>query len=268
MTDSLNGYLDAACFAAQAAGATLRGWFSRQPTISLKSERDPVTQADIEAEQAILGRLQSRFPDHHFLCEESGDLPSGQPYRWIIDPLDGTTNFIHQLPHFAVSIALQIHETTVLGVVYQPMLDELYTALRGHGALLNGQPLRVSRVPTLADALLGTGFSARVELRHKQEQVLSRVLARCGAVREPGSAALGLCAVARGQYEGYWELGLDPWDIAAGALIVSEAGGTVSDPTGGAVEFHVGDILASNTKIHQLWLKAVAAPPEHPSGRA
>ena len=247
----LQKYLNAAQEAALAGGHQLQIDFGRVRNIREKGRRDPITQSDYNAEQCILQILKQHFPDHRFLAEETANRASGTaPFEWIIDPLDGTMNYIHGIAQFGVSIALQYHATTIIGVVYQPLAHDMYTAMIGHGAFLNGNRLRVSQINTLDQSLVGTGFSASLSMREKQLAGFAKVLQVCAAIREPGSAALGLCDVARGAYESYWELGLMPWDVAAGALLVTEAGGMVTNVVVDSHNLSDVHIVASNGFIH------------------
>lgn len=246
MSIEVYSYLEIAQKAAILAGQCLRTYFGNAVKTEFKAARDPVTQADVEAERIILGTLQKEFPDHNYVSEETGTQYTGSPFSWIIDPLDGTSNFLHGLGHFAVSIALQYEEKTLVGVVYEPVAEEIYTAIRGQGAYLNEKRIGVSNVVHLSGGLLGTGFGASLQERIFQLQLLSKLLRQCGAVREPGSASLGLSYVARGIYDGYWESGLQPWDFAAGMLLVVEAGGKSTNLK--------GTIVASNPQLHPALL--------------
>jgi myo-inositol-1(or 4)-monophosphatase len=249
--------MNSACEAALAAGEHLRADFGHVGRVTYKRNRDPVTQADLDAESIILEILGKQFPQHRFLSEESGERSGNSPFLWVIDSLDGTINFLHSFPSFAVSIALLTDDVATIAVIYQPISDELYTAVRGQGAFLSGTRLHVSKAAALSDSLLATGFGASLALRRQQQQVLDRLLQHgCGAVREPGSAALGLCYVAQGVYDGYWELGLQPWDLAAGALLVTEAGGVVTGLDDRPLDYQNGDIVATNGWLHQELLTA------------
>ena len=190
------------------------------------------------AESIIIEAIRSRHPDHSFLAEESGHH-RGNDWEWIIDPLDGTTNFIHGFPVFSVSIALRVRGQLELGVVYDPCRQEIFSAIRGGGAQLEGRKIRVSRQAALDGALIGTGFPYRsnVEWLDRYMPMLRAVMEQTAGIRRPGSAALDLCYVAAGRLDGFWEFGLSPWDIAAGTLIIREAGGLVSEITG------TGDIM-------------------------
>lgn len=228
-------------------------------TIESKQRNDFVSEVDRQAEQAIIDILKRAYPDHQFLGEESGD--SGQaesPYRWIIDPLDGTTNFLHGLPHYSVSIALEYQGRLELGVIYNPSNQELYTTERGGGAFLNNRRLRVAGLRNLEGALLGTGFPFRPEQDVDAYLKTFRALhGPLSGIRRAGSAALDLAYVAAGRLDGYWEFGLKPWDIAAGVLLVREAGGVVVDFAGKEDFMRSGNLIAANPKITHAMLKAI-----------
>ncbi len=229
-----------------------------QIEIQTKSRNDFVSEVDRSAEQAIIQELRARFPDHAILAEESGAQGSGD-YQWVIDPLDGTTNYLHGFPQFSVSIALRHRGQLDCGVVYDPLREELFTAARGEGAQLNDRRLRVSRRPSLDGALIGTGFPFR-DQRHIDaylDMFKDMTLATAG-LRRPGSAALDLAYVAAGRTDGFWELGLSEWDFAAGALLVTEAGGTVTDLAGGARYFDTCNLVVGNLKVHQAMLDLIS----------
>ena len=230
--------------------------------VDKKGTIDLVTEVDLECERMCRAVLGERFPDHDILAEEmSRDprQPSASTYRWVFDPLDGTTNYAHGLPIFCSSLALQIDGRTEVGAVYDPTRAELFTAERGAGAFLNGQRLHVSAASELIDALLVTGFPYDV---HKQTADLVTMfgafLGRARAVRRLGSAALDLCYVGAGRFDGYWEQHLWPWDVAAGALIVSEAGGTVTGMDGSEFEPAAAHLVASNGRVHGAMLAVIA----------
>lgn len=228
--------------------------------ISAKTEQDFVTNIDIAAEKAILETIEMAYPRHGILAEESGKK-KGQEFTWIIDPLDGTSNFIHRFPHFAVSIAVQSQGSKQVehGVVYDPVREELFTATRGTGAQLNGHRIRVSPQKNLNQALLATGlpFSQRHRLDAYFE-ALKNIFQSISDIRRSGSAAMDLAYVAAGRLDGYWEVGLKPWDIAAGALLVQEAGGLVSDLKGNATHLESGEILAANLHLFKALLPKVS----------
>ena len=256
-------YLATALEAALAAGRVHREYFRRNPEIQKKGPIDLVTAADVAAERRIRALIADRFPDHAVLGEEQaeGASEAGARCRWIVDPLDGTTNFAHGLALFCVSIALEIDGRLELGVVYDPVAEELFAAERGSGARLNGRPIRVSSSEALIDGLLCTGFPYSIrERRQRQVDVFSGFLGRARAVRRLGSAALDLCYVAAGRFDGFWEEQLHPWDIAAGALMVAEAGGRVSDFADGAIDLLKGQIVVSNGRLHADLLAVIREP--------
>jgi len=246
-------YLSTAVEAALAAGRTQSAAFRRALDVRKKGRIDLVTEVDLEVEQTFRALVLDRFPTHVVLGEEtsaSSPAPAGG-WRWIIDPLDGTTNFAHGLALFCVSIALEVNGQIEVGVVFDPVADELFVAERGHGARLNGRPLRVSSTDDLVDALLATGFPYSVgEDRRGLVEVFGAFLGEAQAVRRLGSAALDLCYVAAGRLDGYWEARIHPWDIAAGALIVQEAGGAATGLDGAPFDPFAGHVLASNGRIH------------------
>lgn len=254
-------YLATAIEAALAAGRIHRQFFRKNPEVRKKGPIDLVTAADIAAEREFRALIAARFPDHSVLGEEQGSgVPrtSATHCRWIVDPLDGTTNFAHGLALFCVSIALEVNGTIELGVVYDPIADELFTAERGGGAYLNGQPIRVSGHATLLDGLLCTGFPYSIRDRpQRQVEVFSAFLLRARAVRRLGSAALDLCYVAAGRFDGFWELQLHAWDMAAGALIVSEAGGRVTNYSNQPIDLFGGQIVVSNGWLHEDMLSVI-----------
>jgi myo-inositol-1(or 4)-monophosphatase len=254
-------YLSTAIEAALAAGRVHKQYF-RQPQTAIhkKGRIDLVTAADLAVEQMFRELIVARFPSHGVLGEEaaSGAQPRDARFRWIIDPVDGTTNFAHGLALFCVSIALEVDGRLEIGVVYDPMADELFTAERGGGARLNGAPLRVSTCATLVDALLCTGFPYSIrEERRRQVDVFAAFLEEAQAVRRLGSAALDLCYVASGRLDASWEVDLKPWDIAAGALIVGEAGGQVTGLGGEAFSSRGGQVVATNSLLHDEMLLVI-----------
>ncbi len=252
--------------AARAAGAVLLEQWKVGYTIRFKGDIDLVTDADQRAEETIVSILRSRFPNHQLLAEEGTTGGASSSYRWIIDPLDGTTNYAHRYPHFAVSIALERAGALIVGVVYDPVLDELFEARLDEGAYLNGKPLHASVVDQLLRALLCTGFPYNRELFDSCLRQWEYFVRRSQAVRRDGSAALDMCYVAAGRFDGYWEEYLAPWDIAAGILIVREAGGIVTNLQGGQPDIFHGGVLATNGLIHDAMLAGLAAcqSPHHP----
>jgi len=254
-------FLEVAVDAARRAGALLLDRFGSLRQIRYKgSPSNLVTEMDREAEALIVDCIRSRFPDHAILAEEGGAQPGSASHRWIVDPLDGTTNYAHGMPIFAVSIALEVECSVQVGVVFDPSRDECFTAIRGGGALLNGHPLRVSDTPTLDESLLSTGYP--YDIRKTRENNLAEHAAfmiRCRSVREMGSAAINLALVAAGRLDAFWELTLGPWDVAAGCLMVEEAGGRVTNPAGGPLDLGAPSVVASNGRIHGEMLDTLRA---------
>lgn len=245
--------------AARNAGNLIMRYVDRVETLNIdvKSANDFVTEVDILAEQEIIKTIQKAYPHHSFMGEESG-ITKGDDYVWIIDPLDGTTNFIHQFPHFAVSIALMYQDKLMHGVVYDPSRQELFTATRGGGAQLNGKRIRVSKTNGFKDALIGTGFPFRMQEHLPAYLEMFKVVHNATAgIRRAGSAALDLAYVAAGRMDAFWEICLKPWDIAAGALLVEEAGGIVSDLAGGQDYLNTGNIITGGSKTHRALLQAI-----------
>ena len=227
-------------------------------SITRKRHNDFVTEVDKNAEQAIIEVLQRSYPDHAILAEESGSQGKSD-YTWIIDPLDGTTNFIHGFPQYAVSIALRHKNLLTQAVVYDPAKNELFTASRGHGAFLNDRRIRVSKRAQLRDALIGTGFPFRDFSGLDEYMAMFRqVTSKTAGVRRAGAAALDLAYVAAGRLDGFWETGLSPWDMAAGALLIQEAGGLVGDFDGESDYLQSGRMVAGNPKIFAQLLQMIA----------
>lgn len=255
----MNDFLSVAHEAALRAGALLRENVGRTREISYKGEINLVTEMDRRSERTIVEVLRAAFPDHSILAEEETKIEGGSSFRWVIDPLDGTTNYAHGYPNFAVSIALERSDEVIAGVVYDPLRDELYAAEMGAGAVLNGRPIRVSAADTLIRSLLATGFPYDRATSEKNNLNYFRALLMASQeVRRSGSASLDLCAVAAGRLDGYWELKLHPWDVAAGSLIVREAGGMVSDFSGTRFSIHDKEILASNGRIHTQLISVIS----------
>lgn len=243
---------------ARRAGALLLDGLGRDHRVEFKGPVDLVTEVDKRSEAAIVGALAARFPDHRVVAEEGGGAADGaSPYRWLIDPLDGTTNYAHAYPFFAVSIALELRGELQLGIVLAPALGELFLAERGAGAFLNGERLATSQTDTLIRSMLTTGFHYQRELILRNLPAFERLLLTSQAIRRDGSAALDLCYVAAGRFDGYWEIGLQPWDTAAGALMVREAGGTLTDGAGEPYRLGADAIVASNGRIHQQLLAGI-----------
>ena len=240
--------------AARAAGNVIIKYVDRVHDLSVneKSTNDFVSEVDRQAEAEIINILHKTYPDHGILAEESGQHGQSDEYLWIIDPLDGTTNFLHGFPQFAVSIALQHRNKLVVGVVYDPLRQELFTTGRGNGAYLNDRRIRVSKRKDLNGALLGTGFPFRNQADIDRYIETFRILFPITAgIRRPGSAALDLSYTACGRLDGFWEFGLKPWDIAAGALLIEESGGIVGSIGNAEDYLHAGDILAGNPGVYK-----------------
>jgi myo-inositol-1(or 4)-monophosphatase len=247
---------------ARKAGELQRERYETTLEIRTKSAAiDLVTEVDQACEQLILAALAAERPGDAIVAEEGGgsDRPDAS-WRWIIDPLDGTTNYAHGYPRFCVSIGVEHEGIRSVGVVYDPLLDELYCATRGRGATLNGRPIRVSREDDLGRCLIATGFAYDVHGSHMDNlDHFAALLKRARAIRRDGSAALNLCYVAAGRFDGFWELKLHPWDVAAGLLLVEEAGGRISDLRGGPPPRSGREIVASNDRIHEALVEALAS---------
>src|SRR5512140_4020817 len=218
---------------AREAGALLLTFFKRRIGFTYKGDVDLVTEADRAAEKLIVEHIKNFWPDHEIIGEEGTRKTGGSEFRWYVDPLDGTTNFAHGYPVFCVSLGLARNDELVAGVLYDPTRDELFTAEKGKGAQLNGKPMHVSTTTTLSESILGTGFPSHKRHKNPNIHFYHQITLRSHGVRRAGSAALDLCYVACGRYDGFWEWKLKPWDTAAAALIVREAGGTVTDFRGG-----------------------------------
>lgn len=246
--------------AARAAGNTIVRAMQRPDMIKFaeKHPNDFVTEVDKRVEKDIITAIKKAYPTHGVLGEESGEI-EGDDYLWVIDPIDGTRNFMHGFPHFAVSIAVMHKNKIEHGIIYDPIKQELFMASRGKGAFLNDRRIRVSQRKTLEGALLGTGFA----YRHADKEttipgkIFKAILPQCGDIRRAGAATLDLAYVACGRFDGFWELGLQLWDIAAGVLMVKEAGGIVSDEHGGEDYLRTGNVVAANPAIIRLMLKTI-----------
>lgn len=245
---------------AREAGARLREFFAQGVATEYKGDVDVVTVADRTVEKLIRTRLGEAFPHHGIYGEEGTRERLDQEFRWYVDPLDGTTNFAHGLPHFSVSLGLERRApglradddgTVVAAVIYNPMLDELFAAERGRGATVDGRPIHVSRIPDLGESLVATGFPSRKRHDSPNIHFYQEFTLRSHGVRRAGSAALDLAYVACGRLEAFWEFQLNPWDTAAGFLLVEEAGGRISDFSGGPFQLDSREVLASNGLIHQ-----------------
>jgi myo-inositol-1(or 4)-monophosphatase len=254
----LDDLLAIAIQAVRESGAIQKEWLHKEKRIELKGEINLVTDVDTRCEQRIIEIIKKAFHEHNILTEETLQPQFPSPYRWIIDPLDGTTNYAHGYPRFCTSIALENEGQVILGTVYDPLLDELFVAQEGNGAFLNDEPIAVSATDRLINALLCTGFP--YDLRESKENNLdyfSRFIMEARAIRRDGSAALDLCYVAAGRFDGFWELKLHPWDVAAGKLIVEEAGGTVTDFRGSPLHLDGKEALASNGRIHEEMIRVL-----------
>jgi myo-inositol-1(or 4)-monophosphatase len=252
--------LNIAVRAARRAGSIINRASLDGGGLNVRSKRakDFVTQVDQAAEQAIIDIVRKAYPEHGFLAEESGASQQHSEYVWIIDPLDGTTNFIHGFPQYCVSIAIRHRGALAHGVVYDPNRNELFTASKGRGAFLNDRRIRVSKCTRLGEALVGTGFpfkeGARIDLYSKQ---LKNIMQSTAGVRRAGAAALDLAYVACGRLDAFWELGLSPWDMAAGALLIQEAGGLVGDLRGDDGYLQSGEVACATPKIFAALLEAL-----------
>ncbi len=246
--------------AARQAGTVITRASNRMDSINIqtKSQHDYVTEVDRQAEDEIIQIIRKSFPDHGILAEESGEHTTGDEFQWIIDPLDGTTNFLHQFPQYSVSIAVKQRGRLEHAVVFDPLKDEIFSASRGMGAQLNGRRLRVSKANSLDGALLGTGIPFKNQrFLDIYLQMLKEMVIPTAGIRRAGSAALDLAYVASGRLDGFWELDLKPWDMAAGILLIQEAGGMVSDIYGGHEIFETGHVIAANPKVFKAMVQAL-----------
>jgi len=257
MEEKKQNYIGFITKLAMEAGEIIEKKFHTSVKVSEKKRQDLVTNVDKEVEGFIIKKIKKSFPGHEILAEESGALEKTSEYRWIIDPIDGTTNFVHGLHFVAVSIGLEYKGEVIAGVVYNPIMKELFSAEKGKGARLNGKKINVSETKALQSSLLATGFHPHYKEHNlenfKKFTSLTRGIRRCG------SATLDLCYTACGIFDGYWEYGLFPWDMAAGSLIVKEAGGRVTNIDGSKFNFEKKAILATNGKIHNQMLKTIAS---------
>jgi len=261
MKNELGKFLTVACTTAKEAGAILREGFGDALQIEFKGPVDLVTQYDRRSEEHIISRLRALFPKHSLRAEESGVTTGNEKssFEWLVDPLDGTTNFAHGFPFFAVSIALLKSNQPIVAAVFDPIRDELFAAIRGSHATLNGVPIQVSTIAHLDKSLMATGFpyDVRTHARNNLAE-FNRIALQAQGVRRAGAAALDLCYTACGRLDGFWELRLHPWDMAAGGLIVQAAGGKVTDITGENNWLNDSSIAASNGRIHAEMLTALS----------
>ena len=263
-THDLSAYLAAAVDAAKTGAAVLESWRAKFH-VKEKARADLVTEADVASQLAIKNLLLARFPDHAFLGEEDcvgksideTRPPVGHPPTWVVDPLDGTVNYVHDVPCYCVSIGLVIDGEPTVGVIYDPRLDELFTAATGRGAYLNGKPMRVSSCPTLADGLLSTGFPAAFDAQARAFAAWQKLSKHAQALRRTGSTAINLAYVACGRFDGYWAYDNYAWDVMAGVVLVREAGGTVTGVHGGDYDPFRMDVSATNGPIHRELVAAL-----------
>jgi len=244
--------------AVKEGGAILMKYLGKIKSIDYKGEINLVTEADRRSEEVILNIIKDNYPDHRILAEETGESGNSSPFKWIIDPLDGTTNYAHGYPCFCVSLAVEHEEEVIYGAVYDPVKDELFTAEKGKGAFLNGKEIKTSSTKQLDQSLLCTGFPYDVRDDMDSNMINFRTfLMKAQAVRRDGSAALDLCHTAAGRFDGFWEQKLFPWDVAAGGLLVTEAGGKLSNFKGENFSIYDNEIVASNGIIHDQMVEAL-----------
>ena len=246
--------------AARQAGAILSDYARKGFRVEHKDTLNLVTDADTHSEQAIVDAIGRSFPDHGILAEERGKAGGTSAFKWVIDPLDGTTNFAHGFPAYAVSIGVEYRGRCITGVVFDPSRQELFVAEEGGGATLNGNPIRVSRTPKLDGSLLVTGFSYDIRTTRSNLDHFASFAVRAQGLRRMGAAAIDLCYVACGRFDGFWEMKLNPWDTAAGSLIVLEAGGRMSDFKGGTFSIYGAELVASNGLIHGEMVEVLNRP--------
>lgn len=248
----VNKFLKTAVEAAKAAGAIQKKNYEKKHTIDFKGEINLVTETDKACEEKILKILRKNHPDHDILTEETGAHLNGSDYKWIVDPLDGTTNYAHSYPCFCVSIALEHKGRVIVGVVYHPLLNELFWSVRGRGAYLNKKKIKVSQIKQPKRALLATGFAYNVHTtKNDNLDHFRNFLKTVQAVRRDGAAAVDICYIACGRFDGFWEMGLKPWDIAAAGLILEEAGGKLTMFDGKKLDIYGDEVVASNGFIHR-----------------
>jgi len=244
-------YLETSVEIAREAGALLSKYFERRVTFELKGEHDLVTEADRASEQLVIERLSAHFPSHSIVAEEGGGHTGSSEYCWYVDPLDGTTNFAHGFPMYNITMALEQSGELIAGVIFDPEHNEMFTAERGSGAYLNNRRIRVSKVNRLENTLVATGFPSKKRHENVNIHFYYQLAMLTHGVRRAGSAALDLAYVASGRLDGFWEFGLNSWDMAAGILLIAEAGGKCSDMKGGSVSLRGPHLLADNGLVHQ-----------------
>jgi myo-inositol-1(or 4)-monophosphatase len=246
----MNSFVETAADIAHQAGSLLRYYFERRVSFEMKGDFDLVTEADKASEKLVVGRLKEHFPDHGIVAEEGGGHDSASEYRWYVDPLDGTTNFAHSYPVWNVTLALEKAGELIAGVIFDPTRDELFTCERGGGAFLNGRRICVSDVARVADSLLCTGFPNHNRATNPNIHFFHELAMSAHGVRRSGSAAVDLAHVACGRLDGFWEIGLSPWDMAAGILLIQEAGGMCTDMEGGRHRLTSPHLLTDNGVLH------------------
>jgi myo-inositol-1(or 4)-monophosphatase len=270
----LTAFLNAATLAARLGAAELESWRSRF-TVTEKGRADLVTEADVASQNAIKACLLGRFPGHAFLGEEESvgkephevRPPAGAPPTWVVDPLDGTANYVHDVPAYCVSIGLVVEGKCVVGVIYDPRMNELFAAAQGRGAFLNGRPIRVSAAATIADSLLSTGFPANYDKQLRNLDAWQRLTGHAQGLRRTGSTAINLAYVAAGRFDGYWAYDNYPWDVVGGACLVAEAGGTISTIDGHSFDAFRPDLIATNGRIQGETVTFLSGPSHpHPIG--
>jgi len=247
----MSSFVETAAEIAGEAGSLLRHYFEKRVRFEMKGDYDLVTEADRASEKLVVERLKQHFPGHGVMAEEGTGHESPSDYRWYVDPLDGTTNFAHSYPAWNVTLALEKGGELIAGVVFVPMHDELFTAERGAGAFLNGRRMRVSKAGRIADSLLCTGFPNHNRATNPNIHYFHELAMSAHGVRRSGSAGIDLAYVAAGRLDGFWEIGLSPWDMAAGILLVEEAGGICTDMLGGPHHLRSPHILTDNRLIHE-----------------
>src|SRR5689334_15512018 len=258
MTALSGQFVPAIAEIAREAGALLIGHFRRRIGFEYKGDVDLVTQADRESEKLITQRIRARWPKHDLVGEEGARVETGSAYRWYIDPLDGTTNFAHGLPVFCISLALEHKGERIAGVIYDPTRDETFSAEKGSGTHLNGERVSVSKVANLAECLSGTGFPSHKRHQNPNIYFYHQITLKTHGVRRAGAAALDLASVASGRLDAFWEFNLNPWDTAAGVLLVEEAGGKVTDMHGAEWQLDSRETLATNGLLHEEFVSLMS----------